>query len=296
LTIRVISDIICTTQRRQPGEHVPMGELGDTLRQAREAKGLSLEQVEAATKIRSAYLQAMEEEAYERMPAPVYVRGFLKNYAQFLGLDVQEILSLNPDAEPAGPTDSIPPMLDEPLEPFTVRRWLRWALVPAIVAAAVVGWWGYQRYAWTIPFRSPTATPTASPIASRVQASPTVSTPTETTDPTRTATPTTTRTPTPTRVVLEMRVEIIGSRSWLLVHADGERVFAGILEPGATQTWTAGERLSLRSGNAGATRLVLNGEDLGLFGEIGAVLEHEWTAPGVPTSTPSPTATATSGA
>jgi hypothetical protein len=88
---------------------------------------------------------------------------------------------------------------------------------------------------------------------------------------------------------LELSIEVVGERSWVLVEADGERLFAGILEPGSRDTWTARERISLRSGNAGGVRLMLNGEDLGPFGEVGQVVEQEWTAPGVPTLTPEPT-------
>jgi hypothetical protein len=88
---------------------------------------------------------------------------------------------------------------------------------------------------------------------------------------------------------LELSIEVVGQRSWLLVLADGERVFAGILEPGAKDTWRVSERIVLRSGNAGAVRVTLNGEALDLFGETGQVLEKEWTVPGVPTRTPVPT-------
>lgn len=88
---------------------------------------------------------------------------------------------------------------------------------------------------------------------------------------------------------LELSIEIVGERSWLLVIADGERAFAGILEPGAKNTWTARERISLRAGVPNAVMVTLNGESLGQFGEAGQVVEREWTAPGVPTLTPVPT-------
>jgi len=88
-----------------------------------------------------------------------------------------------------------------------------------------------------------------------------------------------------------VRIEVVSQRAWLLVQADGQRVFAGILEPGAINTWTARERIVLRSGNAGAVRVTVNGQALGPLGEFGQVVEKEWTMPGVPTRTPSPTAT-----
>ena len=119
-----------------------MGELGELLRKTREEKGLSLAQVEEATRIRSAYLQALEDEAYERLPAPVYARGFLKNYALYLGLDPQQVLASyhEPEALPAvGPTSLI---MDEPLEPIPVRLRRLWPVGLALLAVALVaaGW------------------------------------------------------------------------------------------------------------------------------------------------------------
>jgi cytoskeleton protein RodZ len=68
-----------------------MGELGTWLKETREAQGLSTEQVEADTRIRRAFLQALEEGDYHILPGEVYVRGFLRNYALFLGLDPTEV-------------------------------------------------------------------------------------------------------------------------------------------------------------------------------------------------------------
>lgn len=265
-----------------------MGELGEILRQAREDKGLSLAQVEEATKIRSTYLQALEEDDFERLPAPVYVRGFLKNYAKFLGLDAEQILALyqGPQAQTGA---SVPRMLDEPLEPLSWRRWWPLGLVLLAIAAVAIGLWGYQRYYGTLPFVRPEATPTLAPTSTVAAPSPTALPATATAAPTSTATPSPTLSPTPTAAVLELSIEIVGERSWLLVIVDGERAFAGILEPGTKNTWTARERISLRAGNASAVLVTLNGEALGQFGEAGQVVEKEWTAPGVPTLTPVPT-------
>jgi hypothetical protein len=66
-----------------------MFEIGNTLREARLRRKLDFRQVEAATKIRGRYLRALEEEDFEALPAETYVRGFLRSYAEFLGLDGQ---------------------------------------------------------------------------------------------------------------------------------------------------------------------------------------------------------------
>lgn len=67
-------------------------DIGAVLRRARAERGLSLEEVEEATKIRVRYLEGLEREDYDVLPAAVYVRGFLKSYANFLGLDGEELI------------------------------------------------------------------------------------------------------------------------------------------------------------------------------------------------------------
>jgi transcriptional regulator with XRE-family HTH domain len=62
-------------------------EIGNSLREARLRQGLDLAEIEQATKIRSRYLRALEEEQFELLPAQTYVKGFLKAYADQLGLD-----------------------------------------------------------------------------------------------------------------------------------------------------------------------------------------------------------------
>jgi len=66
-----------------------MFEIGNSLREARVRQGLDYAQVELGTKIRSKYLRALEEEQFETLPAQPYVKGFLRTYADYLGLDGQ---------------------------------------------------------------------------------------------------------------------------------------------------------------------------------------------------------------
>jgi cytoskeletal protein RodZ len=281
-----------------------MGGLGELLRKAREEKGLSLAQVEEATRIRSAYLQALEEEAYEHLPAPVYTKGFLKNYALYLGLDAQQLLALYAAPEALASEAPTSSLLDEPLQPFQVQLRRLWpiGLVVLAVALAIAGWWALQRYGDRITLRWPFAHPAATavvtptPTVTATLAPPTATRvpPTMTPAPTQTPafTPTLTLTLTPAALTtLELRVDVIGQRAWLLVEADDQRVFAGILEPEAANTWTARERIFVRCGNSGALQITLNGQSLGLLGEIGQVVEREWTVAGVPTRTPAPTPT-----
>lgn len=64
-----------------------MFEIGNSLRAARERQGLSYAEVEHATKIRSKYVRALEEEEFTVLPSDAYIRGFLRTYADYLGLD-----------------------------------------------------------------------------------------------------------------------------------------------------------------------------------------------------------------
>ena len=66
-----------------------MFDLGSSLREARVRQGLDYPQVELATKIRAKYIRALEDEAFEVLPSETYVKGFLRSYAEYLGLDGQ---------------------------------------------------------------------------------------------------------------------------------------------------------------------------------------------------------------
>ena len=66
-----------------------MFEIGNSLREARVRQGLEYPQVELATKIRVKYIRALEDEQFAVLPAQPYIKGFLRTYADFLGLDGQ---------------------------------------------------------------------------------------------------------------------------------------------------------------------------------------------------------------
>jgi cytoskeleton protein RodZ len=66
-----------------------MFEIGNSLREARLRQGLEFPEIEHATKVRSKYLRALEDEQFEILPAQTYIKGFLRTYAEYLGLDGQ---------------------------------------------------------------------------------------------------------------------------------------------------------------------------------------------------------------
>ena len=64
-----------------------MFEIGNSLREARERQGLGYPEIELATKIRGKYIRALEEEDFTAIPGDAYIRGFLRTYSEYLGLD-----------------------------------------------------------------------------------------------------------------------------------------------------------------------------------------------------------------
>ena len=78
--------------------------IGEQLTRARLSRNLTIEEAEQGTRISGRFLQALEQERFEKIPAPVFAKGFLRSYAQFLGLNPQALLALYPketDAQPA---------------------------------------------------------------------------------------------------------------------------------------------------------------------------------------------------
>jgi cytoskeleton protein RodZ len=124
---------------RHRTEEQEVFEIGSSLRLARERRGLRLSDIERSTRIRSRYLQALEDERFELIPGLVYAKGFLRTYADYLGLD--------PDRFVDELASRLPPEEEEPLAstplPFHRRRRLSGApllgLVVVVVAGVIIG-------------------------------------------------------------------------------------------------------------------------------------------------------------
>lgn len=100
-----------------------MGELGSRLIRAREARGLTLEDAERDTRISRRYLEALESERFEVIPAPVYARGFLRSYSQYLGEDPQELIHLFPSEDDDGATTGRGrPSMENPVSATSASR------------------------------------------------------------------------------------------------------------------------------------------------------------------------------
>lgn len=79
-----------------------MKTVGQILRETREKKGLTVAQAVEGTRSKSQFIQALEEDDFSRFPAPIYARGFIKIYAEFLGLVPSELISLYQASHPEG--------------------------------------------------------------------------------------------------------------------------------------------------------------------------------------------------
>jgi cytoskeletal protein RodZ len=164
-----------------------MSELGQWLREARQAKRLSLEHVEDKTRIRIKFLIALEEGNYDDLPADIYARGLVRNYALFLGLDPVEAVEKYETRDAGRRRDA--PGLFRPLEVALSRTDMgrlrgRLVLLLLIAAALTASLWAWRtgRLVWPPPLAlfQPTASPLTTP-------SPRL-TPTHTSQPAATAT------------------------------------------------------------------------------------------------------------
>jgi len=213
-----------------------MMEVGQLLRQTREAQELSLADVEEQIRIRQSFLIALESGNWDDLPNEVVARGFLRNYAQFLGLDSDDLLAQTSNSRPAGDHPSLTATAqvaandiqpaaeykpidldlydDTPERSITLQRVLGFllALIPVVILAYLLVQFGLPLLldqsagltanptaTATLP---PEGTPPATPLivlggTFTVTPGPT-STPDEVTDEaTATSEPTTTPTPTP---------------------------------------------------------------------------------------------------
>ena len=122
-----------------------MFEIGNSLREARERQGIDFAQAELATKVRGKYLRALEEERFELLPAETYVKGFLRTYAEYLGLDgqlyVDEFNSrfvVGDEREPRSRRSQVRPRRSRRLETGVVLVAL--ALIVALTVVVISAW------------------------------------------------------------------------------------------------------------------------------------------------------------
>jgi cytoskeletal protein RodZ len=255
-----------------------MDNLGNALQTAREAKGISLQEVENATHIRARYLEALELGDYEVMPGgEAQVRGFLRRYAAFLGLSAEEAVSrYNEQVHGGNPNSLLPVPL--PAVPTSAglmgvntrsRRHL-----PIITAGAAIililalgSWWLFFR-----PRASTAPTATPSPPVTQAAVQPT-SSPASDVTPIPQAAATTPLIMTGETITLTLEpLEHV----WARVTVDGFTAFEGLLNPAEPRSWAAEEIVVVETGNGAGLIAMVNGQSQGLVGGRGEVSARGW--------------------
>jgi cytoskeletal protein RodZ len=292
-------------------------EIGERLRERREVLGLSLEDVERHTHLRTHYLEALEAGAFERLPSPVQGRGMLKNYADFVGLDSDELLLRFADGLQArldkkrGEAPQPRKKAPSRATPRVRRIFSRDAIIGGSVVALLIifiAWGGFRVVAMRssevpeptppsiadvlLPSPSATLAPTPTPsVPSPIEESE-AGTP-EVVQPPEEGTAEVTVTPDAgLQGAIQVQI-VVYQRAWVRIIADEEIVFEGRMLPGSAHAFAGEEQVEILTGNGAALQVFYNQQDLGVLGAIGEVVYLVMTLDGVQTPTPTPAPTFT---
>jgi len=285
-----------------------MDTIGKALKDAREKLGLTLEEVERGTRIRIHYLEAMEQGQFGSLSSGVQARGFLGNYAEYLGLDRSTILLQYAEAiQQRSPGPRVEKKIPQSQSVRSTRR-ARWLSSDLVVTGLIVLFmivmvvWGGSRILAALRVEETTLaqaeelvqpTRTATPIQATVDPeSLLLLTPAE-----EDAIPETI-VPLLPGLITNVQIRLVAEqRSYVEVRVDGEEAFVGRMGPGEEREFTGQETVEILTGNAGGIHVYYNDQDQGVLGMIGEVLIRVWTQDGLitptPTTTPTPTITPT---
>jgi cytoskeletal protein RodZ len=296
----------------EDGQHThnlaPDGEakIGRILEQKRKERGLSLDEVEQATKIRKRYLDGLEREDFAVLPAGVYAQGFLKTYANYLGLDGEALSrqlksrrkprrerGINYNAEPENGFEE-PLIAPTGLQGTEKRRFPTSAVVTLLVAvlllAVVIGALYFVgrgvEASRSEEDNPPPAQPAENPpkqdpekVASKEEAREAGAQNNEAAgskeDAANTGAEDAQQSAPPDTLRVSLRVS--DRPSWLLIRTDGTPVYEQVAEPGFSRTFEADRRLYIRGGDAGAVTMEINGQDAGTLGQPYTIGEKNFT-------------------
>jgi cytoskeleton protein RodZ len=221
-----------------------MAEIGETLREARMRRRIDMTEVEAATKIRAKYLRALENEEWDLLPGPTFVKTFLRTYAEYLELDPRMLVEEYRQRYERPSTQDLTPFgpgmggrrRQRPrrsLGPLFVVLFGVVALLGALYLLGVV--WGDTPDDRGTPVASPTATATATPA--------------------KTAKPTTKKKKKAAPARASLRLTAKSARVYVcLVDATGKAVVNGqYLEPGKSTRTFRSQRFRMNLGNSEVT-------------------------------------------
>jgi len=274
-----------------------MAQFGDQLRQQRLARGISLAQIAAETRISARYLEALENHDFKYLPGALFARSFARQYASHVGLDFSHIEA---EVAAAFPNEEVSPMattqpaqqgihikpLNEwlNLDSSAASRLWRPLLTLATVLVACSGvYWGWQRAILGIGdsaeaqiTREASIPPTklpgnpsdalpVSPLATVSDTSSTESSP----DP---ASTTSLELQAPPGSSAGVSVRVVATQeTWVSITANGKRLFRGVLQPNEARLLTGVEKATMIIGNAGGVDVQTDGRSIGPIGPPGQV-------------------------
>ncbi len=258
--------------------------VGQFLRKEREKRNVSLDEVAKVTRITKENLEALEKDDFEVISAPVFVRGFLRNYATFLGLDPKEVIGRydsQTDLVPV-PEDKEPPPPPSREEKPIFKTLL---FLSILLVGVALSFYYYKKS--SIPTSPPPPSAGVAPApAPGIQPSPSTVTPTKGKTSTRAVQPEKEKKPpdklqaatTPLPDIDRSKEKrhvlraVAMEKTWLRIIADDQQVSDVILQPRETSTWTAHQKFVITIGNAGGVELFFDGTSQGRLGDSGAVL------------------------
>ncbi len=240
---------------------------GEHLKREREMRGVSLDEICSATRIGTRFLQALEDEEWERLPGGVFNRGFVRGVSRYLGLDeegmvAEYVMAVNEGkAATAGSTSK--------QEPLPSRNWIpligATAVILLVIVAGAVGWHFYavrraqRAAAQSSVITAPAANAPASdgaPVAAAV----TTAAPAD-----NSATPGQTA---DAASMLLLKIEA-GKATSVTVSADGSTAFEGKMTAGQSRSFQAANEFDVSARDAGALLMELNGQTLAPMGPPG---------------------------
>ncbi len=268
-----------------------MDNLGEFLRQQREDKNISIEELATRTRIGVRFIKLIEENQFDQLPNPVSAKGFLRSYARCIGLE--ETFVLNRFSQVVQPSDLPPATGAEEKVPSYIQRKqpdrLPFPLWAALAVAGVIVF--FLVIAFLMPKNKEAAPPPPEEVLSDEPIPPEPSpipppeggetTPSESPSPAAPA-PSSVPNPAPSPQApstnpLVLLIEAV-EQSWIHATIDGTEIKEALLQPSDKIQWEAKEKFVLTVGNAGGVRLFLDGRELGSLGPSGRVVKREIVA------------------
>lgn len=250
-------------------------EIGALLKQAREEKSYSLKDVEKATKIRMKYLKALEAEEFDVLPGHVYTIGFIKNYADFLGLDKDELVlkykQISKHEEDKKTILESKKALQNSKKNKKKINKTRYTLyiVSAIIlclllilaVAYIIVFWESnqnQKLVDDVKEQQQSILDRSNGLDGVVQDEQMNNQIVDSKD------------------KVEVELKVVDERCWMKIEVDGKEEFKGMLNAGDVKEFTGNEYVLVRLGNAGVVDVKVDGKDLGFLAQRGIVIEQRF--------------------